>query len=167
VPPVAAVQIVSGVAVDLDPTVTGVVCDDAGCPVALALGQPGPGPEPAGGPFERFGRLIDHFEPVVPVLAEAAGLSRKLIWANVAVMLDWIVEEIDRRALAPSDRIEAARAITREAVLPDGRRNPLCGPYRPAGSDGICRRRLCCQRLDIPGFAICPNCPDRRAGGPG
>lgn len=107
--------------------------------------------------------LGDHLQPLIEALAAAGGVSRKLLWNNVSVYLDWILGEIGKdEAVDPAD-VDLAAAGVAAAVWPDGRANPLQGLMRAAtGADGVIvrQRRVCCLRYLLPGVAGCGHtCP--------
>lgn len=148
------------------PTAVALLCRDRILPVGFdELGMTiGPGGlaafrlrgtgRPASG-HRRFDTLVEgHLVPFVALCAARAGLSPRVFWSNAAVMLDWVLGEIDTTATLPAARVEA------EALL-DGRAGAcrLAHPLR-ATSNGGRMRRVCCLRYRLPGVGDCgATCP--------
>ncbi len=97
-----------------------------------------------------------HAEPLIHAIAANAGVSRKLIWANAAGYLSWIISEVGRLT-DPALAVEGM-VLLDEPCWPDGWKNPLFGMIRrECGEDGVTfgRRRVCCLRYILPGVAGC------------
>jgi ferric iron reductase protein FhuF len=99
--------------------------------------------------------IFGHAAPVVEALAANAGLSRKLLWSNLVVYLDWIVREA---ATQMGEMTSAEELATTEGeTWRDGRTNPVFGLIRrECSAEGdFSRRRVCCLRYILPGLPGC------------
>lgn len=138
-------------------------CQDTGAPCAFHL-DPAKGDSTTG---IRLEPLVDrHIMPLIAIIQEHSGLSARLLWENAAWPLVWALGEISR--LTP-DRRPAIRRELASLTRPARGRHPLCGIARTAALDLPFRRRVCCLRHRMPGFApcagLCPLLPAADDGG--
>lgn len=100
--------------------------------------------------------IREHAELLIDAIAAQSGVSRKLLWANAAGYLSWIVGEVGRLT-DPALAVEG-RALLDDPFWPDGWKNPMHGMIRREcgqGGETIDRRRVCCLRYALPGIAGC------------
>jgi ferric iron reductase protein FhuF len=110
----------------------------------------------------RSGDLLrGHVEPVVALLAVETGVSRRLLWSNVAVQVAGFADMAEAMGPDLAHAADAADLLLTTPRWPDGAPNPLCDSMRLAGGAGATERlrRVCCLRYNLPGFADCPGCP--------
>ena len=109
-------------------------------------------------PDRPFAPLIDrHLAPLIGVLQRHGGLSARLLWENAAWPLVWSLGEMARRQ--PAGRPTADRVL-RDVACVHGRGHPLAAMLQAAALGLPVRRRVCCLRHRIPGFARCADlCP--------
>ncbi len=119
----------------------------------------------------RFTRLVtEHIDPLVRELARTFGVSRRLLWANAAVMLGWTLAQVEQTGSACCAALSECRALLDERTDACGRANPLCGVLCPVSraDGGGARRRVCCLRYRLPGMPscgdLCPLTEAQRAG---
>ncbi|NVK34511.1 MAG: siderophore-iron reductase FhuF [Rhodobacteraceae bacterium] len=104
-------------------------------------------------PFGQMERLFsEHLAPLVFSFSARTGVSAKVFWMNIAVILDYIQDVF--LGQGPMN----LKAVTESRTLPSGNRNPLYGPYRPASSEATRTRRVCCLRYALPNVTRCPDC---------
>lgn len=138
-----------------------------GTPVALLLPHDGA----AGG--AGFAELIEgHVEPVVAQLSALFGVPRRVLWTNVAVLVDWTVRQVEECGACAAAPLAACRALLETRSRPCGGANPLCGALRRSACAGgeACRRKVCCLRYKLPGVPscgeLCPLDEDKRRADP-
>ena len=98
--------------------------------------------------------IFSHAAPLIEGISAGTGLSKKVLWSNLAVYLDWIIREsAEHLGTAAGDEL----ALVEAARWPDGRTNPLAGlTRRECGHDGdFTRRRVCCLRYILPTVPGC------------
>ncbi|MFB2552035.1 siderophore-iron reductase FhuF [Ensifer soli] len=137
----------------LDPT--------TGAPRAFVLSSPG-SVEPGLSIEEGLhGLFRHHAEPLVGAIAASCGVSRKLLWGNVAAYVVWIVGEAGRLT-DPRLALEGA-ALVDPPHWSDGWKNPLSGAIRmerDSTGAACARRRVCCLRYALPAVGGCgESCP--------
>lgn len=158
----------------------GIAVGADGRPRSLVLAHAGTPYAPAG--EGRFARLVrGHVDPLVCHLARTYGVSRRVLWTNAAVLLDWTMAQAEATGGACDAALAECRALLAERTDPCGRANPLCGMLCPASrmrgrrvegdqaegdqtddrSDAVAnRRRVCCLRYRLPGVPACGDlCP--------
>lgn len=106
-------------------------------------------------------RLLDALqaqllEPFVSRFAAHTGLAPRVLWGNVALCIDWVLEVA--QGVVPTRALGEARAHLR-----DGRQGGGCHALRSAlrrDANGI-TRRVCClrERLAFDRCAVCPLAP--------
>lgn len=119
-----------------------------------------------------------HLRPFVELCHTHSGLARRVLWGNVAVIVDRTAEELAAVGAAAPALIETATllgwrarrdasgtegASVRQGAgpMPDcaaiahGSRSPLADTLRAVGPDGGRCRRVCCLRYRLPGVADC------------
>lgn len=132
--------------------------DDGGLPQALLLPHGGSrSPEPVG--VEMLEMLLTiHCEPLIAAIARGQKVSKRMLWNNLVVYLDWALREIGAHigAEAVADSLAALHA----PLLSDGSRNPLHGLLRRDEVSGEATRKVCCLRYCVPGVGGCGGvCP--------
>ncbi|WP_234186208.1 siderophore-iron reductase FhuF [Shinella sp. NM-101] len=97
-----------------------------------------------------------HLSGVVAILAEKAGISRRLAWNNAAVYIDYAFNATADSTSEDGDRWPA-RPLFDSPRLADGSRNPFHGCLRHEREGEVvhCRRKVCCLRHKLPGIAGC------------
>ncbi|MGG5292294.1 siderophore-iron reductase FhuF [Pseudomonas shirazensis] len=138
----------------LDPARLRMTVDAQGAPAELHLPLP-----PGAVPGERNGaRLLDLLQeqllhPLVSRFAAHTGLAPRLLWGNVALCIDWVLDMA--QGWLPDRALGEARAHFR-----DTRRQDACGALRAAlrrDAAGV-TRRVCClrERLPLQRCVVCP-----------
>lgn len=141
--PVAAVD----VAVTLDED------GEARCFHIRHLGAPMPG-VPAERRYDAL--VMHHLAPLFAAVTASTGLPGKVLWANAARHLGFILDQaIALTDLAPV-RADRARLLDDPAGA-DGARNPLHAPRRCAGA--IVLHAECCLAYRLPAENHCDACP--------
>jgi ferric iron reductase protein FhuF len=107
------------------------------------------------------GVIRHHMEPLIAVIAKHCGLSKRLLWANAAAYLIWIVHETGR---CGSEALKTeGSALVDAPTWPDNWKNPFHGMIRVDHTENgsyIGHRRLCCMRYAVPGVGGCGgSCP--------
>ena len=98
--------------------------------------------------------IFEHAMPLIESISASVGLSKKVLWSNLVVYLDWIIgQSAEHLGMAAANELALIGAPT----WPDGRSNPLAGlTRREFGEDGeFTRRRVCCLRYIVPGIPGC------------
>lgn len=112
-------------------------------------------------PAEPLSALIDgHVTPLIERIAPLFRVSPRLLWCNVATVLDWTLREVGRDA--PPERQAEGRRALEAPYAPCGTRNCLCGLVGEChGQAGLePQRRVCCLRYLLPGVPGCGSlCP--------
>ena len=129
-----------------------------GCPARFLLPDAG---RAVCGPRPCLAELIDgHLHPFVEMCHGHCGLSRRLLWGNVGVIVDHVVRALDDGdARVPEALAQAAADLGWHGDRPS-RRSPLAQTFRAAGPHDARRRRVCCMRYRLPGVASCGTlCP--------
>lgn len=134
----------------------GVELDAGGCPVRFLL--------PDGVDCDRqpclSGLIEGHLHPFVAMCHRHCGLSRRVLWGNVGVIVDHALRELGAGgAPVPWALAEAGAYLGWHTGRPSGR-SPLAHTFRAAGPHDERRRRVCCIRYRLPGVAPCGTlCP--------
>lgn len=100
----------------------------------------------------------DFCTPIIEAIARGQKLSKRMLWNNLIVYLDWIIREIGAHLgdAAVADVIEALHA----PHFVDGAKNPLHGLLRRDETSGEPMRKVCCLRYCVPGIGGCGGlCP--------
>ncbi|MHC5351626.1 siderophore-iron reductase FhuF [Metapseudomonas furukawaii] len=158
-PPLLLGRLLEGRAICLDPGRLRMNLDEQGAPSALHLpdegGVQGEGCTGAGQLEELHERLL---EPFVSRFAARTGLAPRLLWGNVALCIDWVMEVAE--TCQPTRLLREARLHLRDSDAGDGTR-----PLRLALRRDAARltRRACClrERLAMPRCAACPLAAQR------
>ena len=164
--PVVAAAMLAGRRLPITPDTCRIACDPTGQPCGFRIAADHQ-LVPAGDPLEGIDSLIsDHLLPVFDRLAEAGRISPRLLWCNAASILAWAAGV---GAQIRGDATLAARARTRlldHDRIADGLVNPLKGmltrrpPDEVQPGEGAFRRKICCLRYQLEGFADCGTlCP--------
>ena len=119
--------------------------------------------------------LRGHLAPLFAQLGRQSGLAQKILWGNVARLLDTLLAEAAQFAAAHGEANGAAAVARDRARLLDapewaGAVNPLHmrqrAMQRPAGAGAIAREgqppvlhRQCCLYHLLPGQGYCGACP--------
>ena len=139
-----------------------------GTPAAFLVAHDG---VPAADGAARFAALVEgHVEPLVAQLSALFGVPRRVLWTNVAVLVDWTMREVEACGACRAGPLAECRALLAVRDRACGAANPLCGALRrtpcAAGtasgetSGMVCRRRVCCLRYKLPGVPSCGDlCP--------
>lgn len=138
----------------LDPARLRMTIDAQGAPTELHLPL-----DTEEAPAERSGaRLLDRLHeqllhPLVGRFAAHTGLAPRLLWGNVALCIDWVLEMA--QANLPDRALGEARAHVR-----DCRQQDACTAMRAAlrRDAGGVTRRVCClrERLPLQRCGVCP-----------
>lgn len=130
------------------------ILDDDGQPQRFVLTQTlHPVRKSSGNAFEQIEQLFNqHLAPLVFSFSARSGVSAKVFWMNIAILIDYIQDTF----LSPENF--QLKDLTSERTNPAGSRNPLFGPYRPASSEATRMRRVCCLRYALPDVPRCPDC---------
>ncbi|MFH1556683.1 MAG: siderophore-iron reductase FhuF [Pseudomonadota bacterium] len=137
--------------------------DDGASPAAIVVGTIGE-PVTSLDAFARFARLIHgHLEPAVDALATRGRASRKVLWGDLALYIDYFLRastEITDRPVG-SFAFDPSRLVTAR-LLPDGRTNSLFQPRTvvttPEGP--ALHRKTCCRSYRLGGDnQPCLDCP--------
>ncbi|WP_372053106.1 siderophore-iron reductase FhuF (plasmid) [Tistrella mobilis] len=170
--PVVAAAMLAGRRLPVAPDACRIACDPTGQPCGFRIAADAV-LAPAPDPLAVIDALIcDHLMPVFDRLAVAGRMAPRLLWCNAASILVWAarvgasIRGDDALAAAARDRI-----LARDDIAP-GLANPLKGALilRPADEvaddESPFRRKICCLRYQLEGFAdcgtLCPL-PDRAA----
>lgn len=140
-----------------------VVLGESGLPEAFRLPDDGaPFTNTPDGPFDRFRVLLDdNLEPLIDGWNRQVKLSRKVLWSNAAIYLEWLIRTMGELGL-PEAMMAHGRQLVSLDTRPDGRPNPLANPVRYVereGGEPVRQRRHCCIRYRLPELALCVNCP--------
>lgn len=140
---------------------SGVVFDDQGKPAAIQLSIP---KTPRNLPeLSLYQAMNDHLIPLAAVLAQAGGISQRVIWGNACHYLEWLTNWLAEDERLSCEGARQSRLFIDRDHLPDGRVNPLKGAIRyegPGRLPELRRRKVCCLRYCIPGTATCGGlCP--------
>lgn len=132
--------------------------EPTGQPKALLLPHGGTrSQEPVG--VEMLQALLDdHCAPLIESIARGQKVSKRMLWTNLAVYLDWVIREIG--AHLGEDAVRESQAALRAQAFADGMKNPLFGLLKtdPATSEPL--RKVCCLRYAISGVGGCGGvCP--------
>lgn len=152
-PPLLLARLLSGSTTSVDPQQLGIKMDEHGTPLGLYL------PEQADALHEDASgvRLLEEMYellllPLISRFAAHTGLAPRLLWGNVALCIDWVLDVA--QACQPNRALGEALAWLRE---PCGAR---CSPLRSAlrRNDTGVTRRVCClrERLPLQRCAVCP-----------
>ncbi|WP_158046733.1 siderophore-iron reductase FhuF [Skermanella pratensis] len=160
IPPVVLGALLAGRTLPLRLSETAVDLNGDGVPAAIVLPHEGTAAGPVAaadalGPLAR-----DHLEPLIDGLAAQAGVSPRVLWANAAGYLHWVVELLaGENPAAPA--LADANALIHRSAWPDGWRNALDEPMRHAGGPEGRQawRKVCCLLYRVPGRDLCPYCP--------
>lgn len=124
-------------------------------PSAFVLADAGHAPADASLSDAMDAAIFLHAMPLVETMAASVGLSKKVLWTNLVVYLDWIIRE--SAIQLGGEASEGDLALLEAPHWPDGRANPLAGlTRREFGVEGsFTRRRVCCLRYILPGVGGC------------
>ncbi|WP_372021859.1 siderophore-iron reductase FhuF (plasmid) [Tistrella mobilis] len=164
--PVVAAAMLAGRRLPITPDSCRIACNPAGQPCGFRIAADDD-LAPADDPLAVIDSLIrDHLLPVFDHLAEAGRMAPRLLWCNAASILVWAArvgaEIRGDAALAAHAR---ARLLDHDEIA-DGLANPLKGmliprpPEEVQPGEGAFRRKICCLRYQLDGFADCGTlCP--------
>lgn len=159
-PPLLLARLVCGRSASLDLQQLRMVVDEHGTPLQLHVPQDGAsqGHEVNGaGQLEEIVEQL--LQPFVNRFAAQTGLAPRLLWGNVALCVDWVLDTA--QACHPTRIVQEARAHFRATGLTD-----VCRPLRNAlrREAGGVIRRVCClrERLPLACCAVCPQAPGRK-----
>lgn len=160
IPPVVLGALLAGRTLPLDLSGTAVHLNGDGVPAAIVLPHAGTadGPVAAADMLRALAR--DHLEPLIQALAAQAAVSPRVLWANAAGYLHWVVEQLAAEDPA-SPAVAEADALIHAGAWPDGWPNALGEPMRYTdGPDGRqAWRKVCCLLYRVPGRSLCSYCP--------
>ncbi|CDG82371.1 siderophore-iron reductase FhuF [Janthinobacterium agaricidamnosum] len=140
--------------------------DQHGAPAAFHIATLG-ARQAGAGAHRRYHALLDgHLAPLFAQLRRRSGVPEKILWGNVARLLDNLLREAAALpgaagAMAASD----SAALLDEPQRPDGSRNPLYTRprrvllARPGGQQCVTLHRQCCLYYLLPGEGYCGRCP--------
>lgn len=131
--------------------------DARGCPARLLL--PDAPPDDGGRPC-LAGLIAGHLHPLVEMCHGHSGLSRRVLWGNVGVIVDHVLRELDADGACVPWALAEVGAHVGWHIGDASRRSPLAHTFRAAGPHDAPRRRVCCMRYRLPGVAACGTlCP--------
>jgi ferric iron reductase protein FhuF len=167
-PPVVAAASVLHRVFPIDARQVTITFDPAGAPTQFHIPDEGVA-LPAASTSARYATLLwEHLELLIACLADWGGVSRRLLWGNVARRLEGTLEQIE---LLTRDlpAIHEGVLADRQALLHQptwlARRNPLFMRVRRtchwhAGQPHEVRlHRQCCLYYLLPGHDFCAPCP--------
>jgi ferric iron reductase protein FhuF len=132
--------------------------DRSGSPQGLLLPHGGVrSVEPVG--VEMLQALVrDHCAPLVEAIARGQKVSKRMLWNNLIVYLDWAIREIG--AHIGEGAIGDVMAALHAPQFADATKNPLHGLLRRDECSGEPLRKVCCLRYCVPGIGGCGGlCP--------
>lgn len=96
---------------------------------------------------------LDYF---IARMREIAGLSKKLLWNNAAVYIDYALKCGNDFGSARSFQYSRA-SICSLPCFADGSHNPISGclKFEECNNTVVCRRKVCCLRYQLPGIPSC------------
>lgn len=152
-PPLLLGRLLNGSITSLDPQWLCMQVDERGAPVQLYMPEPQQGRQDdvsgVGLLEELYERLLS---PLIKRFAAQTGLAPRLLWGNVALCIDWLLDVA--QACQPNRALAEALAWFRQ---PGG---TACSPLRNALRRDGCgvTRRVCClrERLPLQRCAVCP-----------
>jgi ferric iron reductase protein FhuF len=110
------------------------------------------------------GLVREHCEPLIEAIARGQKVSKRMLWNNLIVYLDWVIREIG--AHIGEAAVVDVMAALHAPQFADGSKNPLNGLLRRDETSGEQVRKVCCLRYCVPGVggcgAVCPL-PEGRA----
>jgi ferric iron reductase protein FhuF len=129
-----------------------------GQPQALLLPHGGTRSEEPVGVEMLQALLRDHCAPLVEAIAHGQKVSKRMLWTNLIVYLDWVLRDIG--ALLDDDAVSDCLAALASPGFADSAKNPLFGLLRHDPATGEPLRKVCCLRYSIPGVGGCGGvCP--------
>jgi ferric iron reductase protein FhuF len=135
-----------------------VLHDQDGRPSALVLPHAGLRSERPVGADMLQALVFEHCAPLVDAIARGQKVSKRMLWTNLAVYLDWILREIG--AHIGAEAVAESMAALQAPHFSNGMINPLHGLLRPENGSGEPRRKVCCLRYCVPGVGGCGGvCP--------
>jgi ferric iron reductase protein FhuF len=100
----------------------------------------------------------DHCDPLIEAIARGQKVSKRMLWNNLVVYLDWVIREIG--AHIGDDAVADVLTALHAPQFADGMKNPLHGLLRRDGTSGEPVRKVCCLRYCVPGVGGCGGmCP--------
>lgn len=154
-PPLLLARLLYAEPVSLDPGQLRMTVNEQGAPGELHLPASGQTPFTEGDGARQLDALNEQLlQPFVSRFAAHTGLAPRLLWGNVALCIDWVLEVAQR--FVPTRALGEARAHFRDSCQRDG-----CQALRSAlrrDAAGALKRRVCClrERLAFERCAVCP-----------
>jgi ferric iron reductase protein FhuF len=154
-PPLLLACLLYGEPLSLDPRQLRMTVNEQGAPGELHVPAPGQAPLAGANGAHQLDALNEQLlQPFVSRFAAHTGLAPRLLWGNVALCIDWVMEVAQR--FVPTRALGEARAHFRDSRQDDG-----CQPLRKAlrwDAAGVLKRRVCClrERLAFERCAVCP-----------
>lgn len=154
-PPLLLARLLYAEPVSLDPGQLRMTVNEQGAPGELHVPASGQTPLTEGNGARQLDALNEQLlQPFVSRFAAHTGLAPRLLWGNVALCIDWVMEVAQR--FMPTRALGEARAH-----FLDNRQGDGCPALRRAlrrDAAGALKRRVCClrERLAFERCAVCP-----------
>lgn len=154
-PPLLLARLLYAEPVSLDPRQLRMSVNEQGVPDELHVPPSGPAPLNEGNGARQLDALDEQLlQPFVNRFAAHTGLSPRLLWGNVALCIDWVLEVA--QGCVPTRALGEARAHFCASLQGPGSQALRSALRRDAA--GAVKRRVCClrERLAFERCAVCP-----------
>ncbi|WP_339544195.1 siderophore-iron reductase FhuF [Pseudomonas sp. RA_35y_Pfl2_P32] len=156
-PPLLLARLLYGEPVCLDPGQLRMSVNQQGVPDELHVPAPGQAPLSEGDGARQLDALDEQLlQPFVSRFAAHSGLSPRLLWGNVALCIDWVLEVA--QGCVPTRALGQARAHFCDSGQGQGQGSQALRSALRRDGAGAVKRRVCClrERLAFERCAVCP-----------